>query len=122
MKSRSGYILAAVSALVFLSVSAAHSSEIPVFEGFCTKMASKPVKLMDRLATYAQCTAWENESKDQLEKHWSWVSDDDLKHCLRYKGTMYEMESYVSLNGCLSGLVGLRCFSGELDCSRGTAQ
>ncbi len=122
MKSQWTTLLAAAGVLMLSSFPAAHSAEIPVFEGYCTEMASKPVKLMDQLATYAQCGAWEDEAKAELQKHWSWVRDEDLKHCLRNKGTMYESKSYLSLNGCLSGLVGLRCFSGELDCSRGTAQ
>lgn len=95
----------------------AEATEFPAFQGeFCTEVAKQPIKPADRFLALIQCNRSENRFKEQLQKHWFLITDDDMKFCMKSKGTMNEIKSYQQLMGCLSSIVGQKCYSGTLTC------
>ncbi|MDC7744356.1 hypothetical protein [Rhizobium binxianense] len=95
----------------------AEATEFPAFQGeFCTEVAKKPIKPADRFLTLLECNRSENRFKEQLQKHWFLVTDDDMKICMKSKGTMDEIKSYMQLMVCLSDIIGRKCYSGTLTC------
>ncbi|MBX5163600.1 MULTISPECIES: hypothetical protein [unclassified Rhizobium] len=95
----------------------AKATEFPTFQGeYCTEVAKQPIKPAERFLALIQCNRSENQFKEQLQKHWFLVTDDDMKFCMKSKGTMNEIKSYLQLMGCLSDIVGSKCYSGKLTC------
>ncbi|ANP87570.1 hypothetical protein [Rhizobium leguminosarum] len=92
------------------------AAELPVFQGYCEEVSQHPIKPAQRFLAYMQCNNFENRFKEQLQKHWFLVTDDDMKICMKYKGTKNETKSYQQLMGCLSQAVGEKCYSGKLTC------
>lgn len=103
---------------VILSATATNAAEMPSFDNYCAEAAQFqfPTNAAKRFMVYVQCSSSENKVKQQLEDHWSLVKDEDLKICLKYRGRKNGPNSYSALMGCLSSIVGERCYSGELNC------
>ena len=95
----------------------AMSAELPVFLDYCTEYSQRATTPAQRFADYFQCNSAESQAKSQLQKHWSLVTDDDMKICMKYKGTQDEIRSYQNLMLCLSQFVGSRCYAGKMICS-----
>jgi hypothetical protein len=100
------------------SATTAVAADMPSFENYCPEAAQFqfPTSAGKRFMAYLQCSSSENKFKEQLQKHWRLVTDDDVKICMKYKGKKNAIDSYSGLMGCLSELVGERCYSGELNC------
>ncbi|TCR90040.1 hypothetical protein [Rhizobium sp. BK376] len=116
MGSGAGRILAAAGILISLWPAAARPAELPVFQGYCEEMSQRALNPAQGFLAYIQCTTQENRAKAQLARHWSLVTDSDMKICSKYKGTKNEIRSYLDLMGCVARLVGQRCYSGEVSC------
>jgi len=109
-------LVLAIGILISAWSSAARSAELPQFQGYCEEVSQRQITPLERFTAYVQCSAIENRTKAQLEKHWSLVTDEDMKICMRYKGTQDEIRSYPYLMMCLSQLIGAQCYSGKLSC------
>lgn len=101
-----------------LSATATEAAEMPSFKTYCKEAAQFqfPTNPLKRFMVYSECSSFENKMKDELARHWLLVKDEDVKICLKYRGKKYGINSYSSLMGCLSEIVGERCYSGELNC------
>jgi hypothetical protein len=102
----------AVSTICFIALSTADSAELPLLDtNYCVRVNSKLLDPNEKAFETDKCLAEELAIKNQLIEHWSIVSDDVLKKCLKYS-----QGAYRYFQRCVAQEVGRQCFKGDLTC------
>ncbi|PST62581.1 hypothetical protein C9E91_13650 [Rhizobium sp. SEMIA4064] len=82
---------------------------------FCRNLTSKMLVKSEQAVETAKCVYQERIAKGQLQNHWSLMTPNAVKNCMKYQEP--GRQSYFTFRGCVSYSIGLECMKDAYRCS-----
>jgi hypothetical protein len=114
------WIVSALSLASCAGISIATAAEAPPIPELdtllsCRNLTSKMLVKSEQALETAKCIYSEGIAKGQLQNHWSLVTPEVAKNCMKYQSP--GKQSYFIFRGCVSWSIGLECMKDAYRCS-----
>lgn len=84
-------------------------------QAFCAELVGKMLNPAEKLVEGMRCMNQEVQAENQTRPFWKFLDEKHRKLCLHFF-TEPRFTSYDSLQGCMFGIIGMKCMNGELTC------